>query len=292
MSQTASTQSLKNKLNGNSNPLSITIQSNGNDLQLTSQDIKQYLCPNATDKEIRQFLELCRAQNLNPWMREAYLIKYSEHAAASMVVGKEVFTKRAEQNEDYEGFKAGVIVQKDDELLYREGSLTLSNEKLVGGWAEVYRTGKKPFRNEVSFEEYVGKKKNGEVNGQWLSKPATMIRKVPLVQSLREAYPNVFQGMYDAAEINTVHGELSEEPINVTPTATTEQKEAKEVEIVETEATEAVEPSDIELMRQWAEKQDDISILSERFNDLQKDEPETAEVIMERIKKLQGASNG
>jgi hypothetical protein len=35
----------------------------------------------------------------------------------------------------------------------------------------------------------------------WKSMPATMIRKVPLVQSLREAFPDEFGGMYSPEEM-------------------------------------------------------------------------------------------
>ena len=38
------------------------------------------------------------------------------------------------------------------------------------------------------------------MNSQWAKKPATMIRKVALVQALREAFPKSFGGMYIAEE--------------------------------------------------------------------------------------------
>ena len=60
------------------------------------------------------------------------------------------------------------------------------------------------FRSEVSFEEYAGKKKDGTLNSQWSKKPATMIRKVAMVQALREAFPQSFAGMYVAEEMGAV----------------------------------------------------------------------------------------
>ena len=36
----------------------------------------------------------------------------------------------------------------------------------------------------------------------WADKPATMIRKVALVQALREAYPEMYAGVYDSSEIS------------------------------------------------------------------------------------------
>ena len=72
--------------------------------------VKKYICPLATDQEIYLFLQLCKFQQLNPFLREIYLIKYSSGQPASMVTGKETFTKRANRNPQYKGFKAGVVV--------------------------------------------------------------------------------------------------------------------------------------------------------------------------------------
>lgn len=172
-------------------------------LELSPDTIRKYICKEATEQEIMFFLTLCKEQNLNPFLNEAYLIKYGTYPA-SQVVGKEVFFKRADRQEDYEGLEAGLIVERSGEVSYTKGAFSLSSDKILGGWAEVYRSAKKPFRIEVSFDEYAGKKSDGELNKQWKSKPATMIRKVACVQALREAYPETFQGMYDESELNAI----------------------------------------------------------------------------------------
>lgn len=177
---------------------------------LTPEIVKKYICPSATDSEIYFFLELCKAQNLNPFLREAYLIKYGTDPA-TIVTGKETFLKRAETIENYRGFKAGVIVLSDKTVAYREGSFIVPGEKILGGWAEVYRCDRDaPIRIEVGFDEYAGRKKDGTLNRIWSDKPATMIRKVALVQALRETFPKEFGGMYSPEEINTINAELPE----------------------------------------------------------------------------------
>ena len=52
----------------------------------------------------------------------------------------------------------------------------------------------------MSLSEYIGRKKDGSPNRQWSGKPATMIRKVALVQALREAFPARLGGMYASEE--------------------------------------------------------------------------------------------
>lgn len=66
----------------------------------------------------------------------------------------------------------------------------------MGGWARVYdKRRSHPTVTTVALDEYdTGK-------SLWRSKPATMIRKVALVQALRETYPAQFGGVYDRDEM-------------------------------------------------------------------------------------------
>ena len=105
----------------------------GADVALSIADIKRSICPLATDQEAINFLELCKYMGLNPFVRDAYLIKYSKDADASMVVGKDAFTKRAEAHPQFSGMSAGVIVRSGDaEPVERKGSLSLDGESIVG----------------------------------------------------------------------------------------------------------------------------------------------------------------
>lgn len=174
--------------------------------------IKKYICKEATEQEAFFFLQLCKAQNLNPFLREAYLIKYGSEPA-TMVTGKETFTKRAEAHPQFNGFKAGIIINSNKQIQYREGAFIQVGEMLLGGWAETFRKDKDhSFRAEVTLSEYEGKKKDGTITRQWKDRPATMIRKVALVQSLREAFPDEFGGMY-----------AEEESVSAVPTAEHEE---------------------------------------------------------------------
>lgn len=181
---------------------------NGVEVKLSPNTVRQYLINgngDITDQEVLYFIKLCQAQKLNPFIKDAYLIKY-KNSPAQAVVSKDLFMKRAESNDDFDGFKSGIIVMNNEtgEIVHREGAFSIKKkEETVGGWAEVYR--KKishPIREEVSLDEYVGRKSDGSVNTMWSSKTNTMIRKVALCQALREAFPNSFQGMYGEEEMN------------------------------------------------------------------------------------------
>lgn len=175
-------------------------------IRLSPAIVRKYLVNgsgNVTDQEIMMFIGLCKYQHLNPFLREAYLIKYGNQAA-TIVTGKEAITKRAMRNSRFSGQQAGVVIYHEEtgELENRNGSLVIPGEKLVGGWAKVYVKGfDVPIEAAVSFEEYVGRKNDGSINSQWAKKPATMIRKVALMQALREAFPEELGSMYASEEM-------------------------------------------------------------------------------------------
>ena len=65
-------------------------------IRLSPAIVRKYLVNgsgNVTDQEIMMFIGLCKYQHLNPFLREAYLIKYGNQAA-TIVTGKEAITKR------------------------------------------------------------------------------------------------------------------------------------------------------------------------------------------------------
>jgi phage recombination protein Bet len=202
-------------------------------VQLSPQIIKNYLVagdPNkVTGQEVMMFLMLCKHQRLNPSLREAYLIKYGNEKA-TIVTGKEVFTKRAAASPLCEGWEAGIIV-KDAKgvILNREGTFMAEGEELVGGWAKVYRKDwKVPISATVSMTEYQRLKADGTPMASWRAMPATMIRKVALVQGLRDAFPEDFQGMYSPEEMPIDSAALDEKPVK----AETQEEEAIDAEVV------------------------------------------------------------
>lgn len=175
----------------------------GREVVLTREDIINTISsnPRITDKEIKLFIELARAQKLNPFTREIFITKYGDYPA-TFIVGKDVFTKRAQSNPLFKGMQAGIIVQRANSVDQREGSAMFSDEMLLGGWCKVYVQGYDvPIYDSVSFNEYAARKTDGSLNAMWASKPATMIRKVAIVHALREAFPSDFQGLYDQSEM-------------------------------------------------------------------------------------------
>lgn len=189
----------------------VTYQVAGQDVKLSYNIVRNFLTKGngqVTDQDLTQFISICKYNQLNPFLNEAYLIKFG-NAPATMVVSKEAFFKRAEANPTYRGFQAGIIVMRKGESFDLEGSFYLPGDELVGGWAKVFRSDRNyPSVARVRMEEY----DKGQSN--WKEKPSTMIAKVAKVQALREAFPSQLGAMYTAEEqgvtIDIIHEDVSD----------------------------------------------------------------------------------
>lgn len=200
----------------------LEFRATGGLVKLNPTIVRKYLVSGnselVTDTEIIMFIQLCRYQGLNPFMREAYLIKYSSSDPATLVVGKDTFTKRAGAIQECGGFNAGVIVSRKIEgkveIAKRTGALVMQGEELVGGWGRAYRKGwQEAVEIEVSLKEYMRYNKQGEPTKSWREMPATMIRKVALVQVLRETFAEHYANMYAPEEMSIDDSKLPQEPV-------------------------------------------------------------------------------
>src|SRR6056297_3638121 len=157
----------------NDSKMMVKFEIDNREIKLTPSIVKEYIVgdsnANITNQEFKLFTELCMVRKLNPFLKEAYLIKYGNQPA-QIVVGKDAILKRAINNKDFNGREQGIIIQNEEgEIEYRKGTFKLSTEALVGGWAKVYRKNwEYPTEITVSFEEVAQKKKDGELNSNWL----------------------------------------------------------------------------------------------------------------------------
>lgn len=144
-----------------------------------------------------QFIELAKAFNLNPFLRQIHGIAYGDKF--NIVVGYEVYIQRAERSGQLAGWKAWTDGKAPD--------LKACIEIKRKDWIE-------PFYHEVYFDEYV------QNNQMWKSKPRTMLKKVAIAQGFRMAFSIELGGIpYTQEELP------SSEPIDVTPKQERSKKE-------------------------------------------------------------------
>lgn len=158
---------------------------------IDEQTIKNYFCKNASASELALGAMICKQQGLNPFTGDVHFVKYGEQKM-QVIVSKYAFLKRAERNPNYDGFKAWVETE-DNDLVAK---------------CEVYRKDRQcPICGEAYLSEY------NQGNKMWKEKPKTMIRKVAIVQTFREAFPDELGGLYTAEEgmmIETVQPPMEE----------------------------------------------------------------------------------
>jgi len=146
--------------------------------------------------EKSQFIEMCKAFQLDPFKREIYAIKYS--GTFSIVVGYEVYLKRAERSGLLDGWHCTT-----------EGSIKEGTLKAV---CTIHRKDRKhPFIWEGFYDEFVQKKDNKPT--KFWEKGRFMTMKCTISQAFRLCFSDELGGMpYTADElsIDISHEEIKE----------------------------------------------------------------------------------
>ena len=193
----------------------------GNDqIKITFSDFKKYICQKSkngneiSDQQAITLFAFCWMRGLNPIEKDAYITGFENSDGTTsweIIVSRDALLKRADRNPDYEGEQHGIIVMtKDGEVIEREGEYMLPGEQLIGGWAIVYRKGRKPTVKKIDINDY------RRPNIAWSKKATMLIAKCALVGALRAAFPQTLSHLYIREETPEI--ELEE---NVDATITT-----------------------------------------------------------------------
>lgn len=146
-----------------------------------------------SDHDALKFLMLCQAQHLNPFSGDAFLVGYDgkDGPTFSLITSHAAFLKRAESCEKYKGMESGIIYEISGEIKEREGDFHIGDEKVVGGWAKVYRADRdKPVYRRVRMERF------NKGFAQWQVDAAGMVVKCAESDALRSSFPAMLSGLY------------------------------------------------------------------------------------------------
>ncbi|WP_423189450.1 phage recombination protein Bet [Alkalibacterium sp. f15] len=239
---------------------------NGEEVKLTGAMVKSFLVSgngDVTDQEVVMFINLCKYQKLNPFLKEAYLVKFGK-SDAQIIVSKEAFMKRAESHPQYDGFNAGIICERNKEIVEIEGAIKLDEDKLIGGWAVIYRKDReRPVSVKISFKEF------SKGQSTWNTMPLNMIRKTAIVNAMREAFPDNVGAMYTEEEAPP-----SSEPRNIEAEVEEEVNEKANQTIVDFERPKEVKKDKPMKTAEKVEDSQEQGSMFKNLNDLMPDEPE------------------
>lgn len=173
--------------------------------------IKRTVAKGASDDELKLFIQVCKGANLNPFMKQVFLVPRWDSRE-----GKEI---RAIQV-SIDGLRAiaeegGAYAGNEDPTFDGEESVTLESKKVVkhplSAKVTVYKIvegNRYPFTATARWDEYYPGAKMGF---QWHVRPYLMLGKCAEALALRKAFPKLLSGMYAQEELDRSTGESQPE---------------------------------------------------------------------------------
>jgi len=170
-----------------------------------------------SQKEMMDFLMLCRARKLNPFEGDAYLVGYDSKDGAkfSLITSHQALLKRAELCQQFDGMESGLILDWNGELEEVQGDFLPDGAVAVGAWARVHRSDRKiPTYRRLNISKY------DKGFGLWKDQREMMAVKCAESDALRSAFPTATGGLY-------IREEMPEAPkhVDITPNLLTEPED-------------------------------------------------------------------
>jgi len=187
-------------------------------ITLTAAIVRKFFCADADDLIAMTFMGFCRSQGLDPFAKEIFLSVRkdgdTQELRPQITVAYQTFMRKAEASEHYKGFRAGTILQRKPDatidiesepdvvpkpLVACMGEFVPDGYTVIGGWCKVLRSDRpeNPIISTVSLKDYSTGKST------WKKLEATMIRKVGIAHSFRDAFPGPLGRIYIQEEMPT-----------------------------------------------------------------------------------------
>ena len=203
---------------------------------------------NGSPSEHKYFFELCKAQNLNPLIKEVYFIKYGSNPAA-VVINVDTFVSRANEYPDYDGYTAGWIVGTEADP--KDSHVPFG--KLLGAFCKVGRKGK-------SHDVVATVRRDAFDTGKsrWKIDPWGMIQKCAVAAAHRKAYPKAFTGIYEWSEMDQARDGTAKD---VTPRKPASKKKSSSVddslmEVLDKHHPNAIVDNNMNIVGEWVDPQE------------------------------------
>ena len=198
------------------------------------QLIKDTICKDATDDELKYFMYMAKKTGLDAFAKQLYSV-----ARWDSKLGRNVRTIQA----SIDGFR--VIAERSHKYAGQLGPYWLNDK---GEWLDYWIGSTPPLASKVGvlrsdfkeplwavakFESYAQKNKDGSLSQFWKKMPELMIAKVAESLALRKAFPQDLSGIYTTDEMAQADNDKSFTQVADTPKLPSQTTNAKEKEVVE-----------------------------------------------------------
>jgi len=163
------------------------------------QEIKDLFAPNLTELEFKGFVNMGKALQLNPFLKEIWAIKFDKTKPAQIFIGRDGYRLNAKRHPQFDYMRVEAVYS-NDEYVNDNGVIThkfgfANRGSLLGAYCIIKRKdSSEPEYRSVLLSEYDKKQ------SQWNSMKETMIKKVAECQGCRAAFPEKFNGTYSEYE--------------------------------------------------------------------------------------------
>lgn len=173
-------------------------------------EIRAIFAPTLTDLEFKAFVGMGKQNDLNPFLREIWAVKYDKTKPAQIFIGRDGYRKSAQRNPNYDYHQSDSVYTNDTfEMVdgtVRHSYKLINRGELIGGYCVVQRrSSTKPMYVYVNLKDYDKKQ------SCWNQIKATMIAKVAEAQCLRMSFQEQFAGTLSEYE-NTITIDATWEP--------------------------------------------------------------------------------
>lgn len=181
---------------------------------------------------VLQFLHICQMRDLDPFLREAYLIvhgkieqrggQWVDKRKYTLVVGIDGFRKRGEDTGEYAGQVGPEWCGED--MVWKQGWNPKWGNPVAARVGIMRKGHDVPTYGVAMFEEFVAmvpeyegpynnRRKTGNMipNDMWTKMPANQIAKCAEAQGFRKAFPRQMSGMYEPAEMERAQAEYKDQ---------------------------------------------------------------------------------